>query len=84
MQKCLDKDPQKRWSCERLVTHAYFEDYVIMEKEMEAAAETININKHREKPKLSNTSLPQLPATQESRVPQKNTYLRSDHHLPTI
>lgn len=51
---------------------------------MEAAAETISIHKHREKPKLSNTSLPQLPATQESRAPQKNTYLRSDHHLPTI
>lgn len=27
-QKCVDKDPAKRWSCERLLMHPYFEDYV--------------------------------------------------------
>lgn len=28
IQKCLDKDPMKRWSCERLICHPYFEDYI--------------------------------------------------------
>ena len=27
-QKCVDKDPAKRWSCDRLLTHVYFEDYI--------------------------------------------------------
>uniref|UniRef100_A0A182SNM3 Cyclin-dependent kinase-like 2 n=1 Tax=Anopheles maculatus TaxID=74869 RepID=A0A182SNM3_9DIPT len=86
LKKCLDKDPAKRWSCERLATHQYFEDYITKQKEIE---QTITIEQkqtgNRElKPKTSNTSLPQLPGTQESRVPQKNLFLRSDHHLPTI
>ncbi|XP_021707948.1 cyclin-dependent kinase-like 4 isoform X2 [Aedes aegypti] len=86
LKKCLDKDPAKRWSCERLVTHPYFEDYVSKQKEIE---QTITLENQKQssrdsKSKISNTSLPQLPATQESRVPQKNLYLRSDHHLPTI
>uniref|UniRef100_A0A182M7R0 Cyclin-dependent kinase-like 2 n=1 Tax=Anopheles culicifacies TaxID=139723 RepID=A0A182M7R0_9DIPT len=86
LKKCLDKDPAKRWSCERLATHQYFEDYITKQKEIE---QTITLEQkqsgNRElKPKTSNTSLPQLPGTQESRVPQKNLFLRSDHHLPTI
>ena len=38
MQKCLDKDPSKRWSCDRLLTHAYFEDFAKRQKEVEASA----------------------------------------------
>ena len=26
-QKCLDKDPAKRWSCEQLLTHGWFKGY---------------------------------------------------------
>uniref|UniRef100_A0A182PAG4 cyclin-dependent kinase n=1 Tax=Anopheles epiroticus TaxID=199890 RepID=A0A182PAG4_9DIPT len=86
LKKCLDKDPAKRWSCERLATHPYFEDYITKQKEIE---QTITLEQKQTgtrelKPKTSNTSLPQLPGTQESRVPQKNLFLRSDHHLPTI
>lgn len=32
-QKCLDKDPAKRWSCERLMGHPLFEDYLAKHKE---------------------------------------------------
>lgn len=48
-QKCLDKDPSKRWNCERLLNHSYFDDYVAKQKEMEAADEA---NKNREKSKV--------------------------------
>ena len=27
MQKCLDKDPAKRWSCEQLLQHPFFERF---------------------------------------------------------
>jgi cyclin-dependent kinase-like len=90
-QKCLDKDPNKRWSCERLLTHPYFEDYIVKEKEevttnIQETSSTAN-NRNREKSKISNTSLPQLP-TEAQRVQQsKNTYARAEYstnHLPTI
>lgn len=32
-QKCLDKDPAKRWSCERLLHHPVFDDYLAMRAE---------------------------------------------------
>lgn len=32
-QKCLDKDPAKRWSCERLMSHPLFEDYLLKHRE---------------------------------------------------
>jgi cyclin-dependent kinase-like len=112
LKKCLDKDPGKRWTCERLCSHPCFSEYAAQDKEMEVTTtistsasatmqsyeqnnnHTINNNNHnnsshhqklhRDKTKLSNTSLPQLPGQVEIRLPQKNTYLRSDHHLPTI
>lgn len=98
LKKCLDKDPNKRWSCERLITHPYFEDYIVKEKEDETNTSTTSIqesnnngmnnqNRNREKSKISNTSLPQLP-TENSRIQQKNqTYARAEYstnHLPTI
>lgn len=64
-QKCLDKDPSRRWSCDRLLTHSYFEDYVKRQKEFEAslaaaAAATAAASSstdphqlHREKTKVS-------------------------------
>lgn len=50
LQKCLDKDPVKRWSCERLLTHSYFDDYVAKLSEIENHS-AMNI-KTREKLKV--------------------------------
>lgn len=54
-QKCLDKDPGKRWSCDRLLTHAYFEDYVKRQREIEAAlaAKESTSNGDQERHKLT-------------------------------
>ena len=35
-QKCLDKDPAKRWSCEKLIKHSYFDDYIAKQRELES------------------------------------------------
>ncbi|XP_075149577.1 cyclin-dependent kinase-like 1 isoform X2 [Haematobia irritans] len=35
LKKCLDKDPAKRWPCEKLVKHSYFDDYIAKQREME-------------------------------------------------
>ncbi|KAF4527212.1 hypothetical protein B566_EDAN006138 [Ephemera danica] len=32
-QKCLDKDPAKRWTCEQLLRHSYFEDFAFKSPE---------------------------------------------------
>uniref|UniRef100_T1GBQ5 Protein kinase domain-containing protein n=1 Tax=Megaselia scalaris TaxID=36166 RepID=T1GBQ5_MEGSC len=33
LKKCLDKDPMKRWSCDKLIRHSYFDDYIAKQKE---------------------------------------------------
>ncbi|XP_044315833.1 cyclin-dependent kinase-like 1 isoform X3 [Drosophila rhopaloa] len=35
LKKCLDKDPAKRWSCEKLIKHSYFDDYIAKQRELE-------------------------------------------------
>ncbi|XP_034668772.1 cyclin-dependent kinase-like 1 isoform X2 [Drosophila subobscura] len=35
LKKCLDKDPVKRWSCEKLIKHSYFDDYIAKQREQE-------------------------------------------------
>lgn len=85
-QKCLDKDPNKRWSCDRLIQHPYFEDYIVKSnKEPEVTTTHLpDSSRLREKSKISQTSLPTL-VQAESRVQAKNTYSRGDfNHLPTI
>lgn len=37
LQKCVDKDPARRWSCEQLLRHSYFDNFhfKIPESELE-------------------------------------------------
>lgn len=51
-QKCLDKDPAKRWPCERLLNHPLFEEYIARRKEA-AAEQSDDSNRLREKSKVS-------------------------------
>ncbi|XP_037924854.1 cyclin-dependent kinase-like 1 isoform X1 [Hermetia illucens] len=95
LKKCLDKDPAKRWTCDKLLRHSYFDDYVARQRELERLGAGSDLNAMRDKSKVlkflslfkiktSNTSLPLLPGTQEHKQPLKNTYNRTEHHLPTI
>lgn len=51
MQKCLDKDPAKRWTCERLMNHQLFEEYIARRKEA-TVEQTDDSNRPREKSKV--------------------------------
>ncbi|XP_030381189.1 cyclin-dependent kinase-like 1 isoform X1 [Scaptodrosophila lebanonensis] len=35
LKKCLDKDPAKRWPCDKLIKHSYFDDYLAKQRELE-------------------------------------------------
>lgn len=83
LEKCLDKDPGKRWTCEQLLRHPYFENFNFKIDDGDAHQfEKMTREKSRSVTQNS-MSLPQLmkPAT-----PTKPTQQRSkvDHHLPTI
>lgn len=91
-QKCLNVDPNRRSSCEKLLQHGYFDDYIAKQREFEIEMqnESSKSSNGREKSKVSMTSLPHLP-TQGSQdaskmLPMVNTlkFSRVDHHLPTI
>ncbi|KAL7048937.1 hypothetical protein ACKWTF_003539 [Chironomus riparius] len=86
LKKCLDKDPNKRWSCDRLIQHPYFEDYIVKTKDHEQSSASLpDSSRQREKSKISQTSLPTLVQQESTFKNQKNTYSRADfNHLPTI
>lgn len=52
LQKCLDKDPNQRWSCEQLLQHPYFENFhfKMPEAEME---EFEKLKKYRDRSRVS-------------------------------
>ncbi|KAG5899144.1 hypothetical protein JTB14_027337 [Gonioctena quinquepunctata] len=83
LKKCLDKDPGKRWSCEKLLTHDYFENFHFKVDDSEVEKLT------RERSRNSNlgTSLPQLTGSKPVSPfkPSNNSQHKSKvDHLPTI
>lgn len=57
MQKCLDKDPAKRWTCERLLNHPLFDEYIARRKEA-ASEQNDDSNRPREKSKVKIDIIP--------------------------
>lgn len=45
LKKCLDKDPEERWSCDQLLQHIYFENfhYKMPDAEMEEFEKLRNV-----------------------------------------
>ncbi|XP_043258075.1 cyclin-dependent kinase-like 4 isoform X1 [Colletes gigas] len=94
LKKCLDKDPDQRWSCEQLLQHSYFENFhfKMPEAEME---EFEKLKKYRDRSRNSNYNqmvLPQLPkagasvhSQNENRPKSSSMHHQQDFdHLPTI
>lgn len=79
LEKCLDKDPGKRWTCEQLLRHAYFENF---------SFKIDDGDQHLTRDKLRSLSYntPSLPQLSKQASATKPTQQRSkvDHHLPTI
>ncbi|KAK4884487.1 hypothetical protein RN001_000758 [Aquatica leii] len=85
LKKCLDRDPAKRWTCEQLLTHSYFENFNFKVDEEEEPNFDKNV---REKSRNSNNgmSLPQLTDIKQVSPYKQSTQQRTNkiEHLPTI
>ncbi|XP_055306048.1 cyclin-dependent kinase-like 1 isoform X2 [Sitodiplosis mosellana] len=88
--KCLDKDPAKRWSCERLMNHPLFEDYLAKHRDDSVEhPDSYKSIRSRDKSKSSNTSLPMIVNTQDinanlKQMPKIYSTQPTEHYLPSI
>ncbi|KAJ9585944.1 hypothetical protein L9F63_020401, partial [Diploptera punctata] len=92
LKKCVDKDPSRRWSCEQLLRHPYFDNFhfKIPESELEEFEKLRRLRDRSRNSSYSNGSmmLPQLPSNAAS--PDFRTsfsHARGNQtfdHLPTI
>lgn len=46
-QKCLDKNPSSRWSCEELIMHPYFQNFKFKVDESEISPEKLSRDRSR-------------------------------------
>ncbi|XP_049878188.1 cyclin-dependent kinase-like 4 isoform X2 [Pectinophora gossypiella] len=80
LQKCLDKDPMMRWTCEQLLRHPIFENFLF----------TVPHSDHDEFEKAKRTQvqssplLPQLIVERSQPAKGKKMDLDARSHLPTI
>ncbi|XP_034942539.1 cyclin-dependent kinase-like 1 isoform X3 [Chelonus insularis] len=93
LKKCLDKDPDQRWTCDQLLQHVYFENFQfkIPSDDLEEADK---LRKYRNRSRNSNYNqmvLPQLTSKgayhnqHESRPKSSSFQQHQDFdHLPTI
>lgn len=83
LKKCLDKDPDKRYTCEQLLKHPYFDHFKIPE----LMDENNRIRQERSKYGQYQSILPHLPGNFNITSPDSKIQARSNHqfdHLPTI
>ncbi|KAL7306694.1 hypothetical protein TKK_0001366 [Trichogramma kaykai] len=100
MKKCLDKDPEERWTCDQLLQHVYFENFHFKMPETEAD-EYEKLRSVRERSRqhsnFSQMILPQLPKASgfahaigqnnsETNRPRSSSlrHQQSFDHLPVI
>ncbi|XP_014471219.1 PREDICTED: cyclin-dependent kinase-like 4 isoform X1 [Dinoponera quadriceps] len=93
LKKCLDKDPNERWTCEQLLRHSYFDNFHFKMPDVEVE-EFEKLKKYRERSRNTNYSqmvLPQLPkagpsvhSQGESRPKSSSIHQPNFDHLPTI
>ncbi|XP_041969502.1 cyclin-dependent kinase-like 4 isoform X4 [Aricia agestis] len=79
LKKCLDKDPNMRWTCEQLLRHPIFENFLFNV----TLTDHDEYEKSRRAQMQSSSLLPQLIVNERSQ-PKKKSELDSRGHLPTI
>ncbi|XP_022251996.1 cyclin-dependent kinase-like 4 isoform X1 [Limulus polyphemus] len=84
LKKCLDKDPQKRYTCEELLKHPYLSQVKISDFETEGSH--IRLKREKSKNSQHQTLLPQLPGANTPEIKGGNSYSNSHrfYHLPNI
>ncbi|XP_022127084.1 cyclin-dependent kinase-like 4 isoform X1 [Pieris rapae] len=80
LKRCLDKDPMMRWSCEQLLRHPIFENFLFTVP----ASDHDEYERVRRQQVQSSPLLPQLIVNERSQPKGKKTDLDSRGHLPTI
>ncbi|XP_063627818.1 cyclin-dependent kinase-like 4 isoform X2 [Cydia splendana] len=78
LKKCLDKDPMMRWTCEQLLRHAIFENFLFTVPNSEQA----DYERLRRAQVQSSPLLPQLHVERAAPLKGKKDDARA--HLPTI
>ncbi|XP_044730258.1 cyclin-dependent kinase-like 4 isoform X2 [Chrysoperla carnea] len=88
LKKCLDKDPEKRWSCDQLLVHRYFDNfhYKFPDTQEENSEKTKYLGNQSRTSNNSNTmSLPQLKKKSiDMKSPSENISMHKLEHLPAI
>ncbi|XP_037881959.1 cyclin-dependent kinase-like 1 [Glossina fuscipes] len=61
LKKCLDKDPIKRWPCDKLIKHSYFDDYIAKQRELDgiSSIEMANLRQQQQQHLLQQHMLQQ-------------------------
>ncbi|XP_045533450.1 cyclin-dependent kinase-like 4 isoform X7 [Pieris brassicae] len=80
LNRCLDKDPMMRWTCEQLLRHPIFENFLFTVP----ASDHDEYERVRRQQVQSSPLLPQLIVNERSQPKGKKTDLNSRGHLPTI
>lgn len=92
LKKCLNKDPEERWTCDQLLQHMYFENFNFQMPHSDPD-EFEKLKKYRERSKNGNYNqmvLPQLPKAvlnhnqSEIRPRSSSLHQQTFDHLPTI
>ncbi|XP_025833833.1 cyclin-dependent kinase-like 1 [Agrilus planipennis] len=85
IKRCLDKDPEKRWSCQQLLEHSYFENFHFKGTDSVDQYNHTRFNRDKFRHSSNTMCLPQL---KDNKSPLKQTLqgqLKSNvEHLPTI
>ncbi|XP_011503608.1 PREDICTED: cyclin-dependent kinase-like 4 [Ceratosolen solmsi marchali] len=95
LKKCLDKNPDERWSCDQLLQHLYFENFYfkVPEIEMEEFEKLRNFRERTKHTNISQMVLPQLPKAggfpnshnqNDNRPRSSSLHQQSFDHLPFI
>ncbi|XP_026332863.1 cyclin-dependent kinase-like 1 [Hyposmocoma kahamanoa] len=80
LQKCLDKDPIMRWTCEQLLRHPIFENFLFTVPQTNHE----QYEKSRRAQVQSSPLLPQLIVSERAQPKGKKADLDARSHLPTI
>ncbi|XP_014219101.1 cyclin-dependent kinase-like 1 isoform X3 [Copidosoma floridanum] len=97
LHKCLDKDPDKRWACDQLLQHVYFENFhfKMPDAEMEEFEKLRNLRERSRPNNFGQMVLPQLPKAaagggyangHTEAIPRSSSlrHQQSFDHLPVI
>ncbi|CAH0550683.1 unnamed protein product [Brassicogethes aeneus] len=87
LKKCLDKDPLKRWTCDQLLIHPYFQNFKFKVDENEIITEKL-LRGNKSRNSTNGIGLPMIMSSNKPSSPYKTSNISQVRskvdHLPTI